>query len=137
MRGLFFTFLFCLISFEFSSGAFEEKPGSARGLSLAGATSSLSSESSHLLSNPASTGLLSKKEIQLSWSKLFGLDELSQGDLYLTLPLNKRCNRNIIMSCFSKVEMSYFEIATISYFKGGYYGRKGHDQDESRGDKKG
>ncbi len=90
MRRLALTFILCLMFFEFSSGAFEEKPGSARGLSLAGAASSLSSESSHLLSNPASIGLFSKKEIQLSWSKLFGLDELSQGDLYLTFPLNKR-----------------------------------------------
>jgi hypothetical protein len=102
MRRLIFTFLFCLISFDFSSGAFEEKPGSARGLSLAGATASLSSESSHLLSNPASIGLFSKKEIQLSWSKLFGLDELSQGDLYLTLPLNKRLTLGVGYNIFGK-----------------------------------
>jgi hypothetical protein len=40
------------------------------------------------------------------------------------------------MSGFSKVEMSYNEIAIISFFKGGYYGRKGHNKDESGGDKK-
>jgi hypothetical protein len=102
MRRSILTFLLLLMSFELASGAFEEKPGSARGLSLAGAISSLSSECSHLLSNPASTGLFSKKEIQLSWSKLYGLDELSQGDLYLTFPLNKRLTLGAGYNIFGK-----------------------------------
>ncbi|HVP35635.1 MAG TPA: hypothetical protein VMT04_01435 [Terriglobales bacterium] len=102
MKRLALVLLSCLVLFEFSSGAFEEKPSSARGLSLAGATSSLSSEASQLLSNPASTGLFSKREIQLGWSKLYGLDELSQGDLYLTFPLNKRLTLGAGYNIFGK-----------------------------------
>jgi hypothetical protein len=38
----------------------------------------------------------------------------------------------MIMSYLANLEMSYFEVAII-FFKGGYYGRKGRYQDESRG----
>lgn len=115
MRNTVLAFLLCLTFFEFSFGAFEERPGSARGLGLAGATSSLSSESSHLLSNPASTGLFSKKEIQVSWSKLFGLDELSQGDLYLTLPLNKRLTLGAGYNIFGKTDYYKENLLVIGF----------------------
>jgi len=41
------------------------------------------------------------------------------------------CNRNIIMSAFNKARMSYSEVAIMIFLKGGSYGRKGRDNDES------
>ncbi|MCJ7496736.1 MAG: hypothetical protein MUO78_01195 [candidate division Zixibacteria bacterium] len=99
-----FTFILVLsiIPLKLTFSAFEEKPCSARSLSLGGANNSLSSEASHLFSNPASLGLLTKREIQLSWSKLFGLEELSSGDFYLSFPLNKRLTLGTGYNIFGK-----------------------------------
>jgi len=102
VKSLIFILVLSIIPFKLSSGAFEEKPSSARSLSLGGANSSLSSESSHLFSNPASLGLLSKREIQLSWSQLYDLKELSSGDFYFSLPLNKRLTLGTGYNIFGK-----------------------------------
>jgi hypothetical protein len=102
LKSLTLILLLSLLPFEFSFGAFEEKPSSAKSLGLSGAISSLSSESSNLSSNPASLGFLSKREIQLSWSELFGLEELSSGDFYISFPLNKRLTFGAGYNIFGK-----------------------------------
>jgi hypothetical protein len=68
---------------------FENDGLSARYLSLGGGCVALSDEPSIVASNPAGLGFYSMKGIQLSWSQLFNLRELSAGDLYLACPLGK------------------------------------------------
>jgi len=102
MKAFTFILILSIIPLKLTFSAFEEKPGSARSLSLGGATTSLSSEASHLFSNPASLGYFSKKEIQLSWSELFGLEELSSGDFCFTIPLNKRLTLGTEYNIFGK-----------------------------------
>jgi hypothetical protein len=102
MKILIFIHVLILLLPGLLFSAFEEKPGSSRSFSLGGATTSLSSEASHLFSNPASLGFFSKKEIQLSWSQLFGLKELSSGDFCFTFPLNKRLTLGIGYNIFGK-----------------------------------
>jgi len=102
VKSLTFILVVSFIFLKLSFGAFEEKPSSAKSLSLGGANSSLSSESSHLFSNPASLGFLSKREIQLSWSQLYDLKELSSGDFYFSFPLNKRLTLGTGYNIFGK-----------------------------------
>jgi hypothetical protein len=113
MKTLIFILILILLPLELLFSAFEEKPGSARSLSLGGATTSLSSEASHLFSNPASLGIFSKKEIQLSWSELYGLEELSSGDFYLSFPLNKRLTLGTGYNIFGKNEYYQENLLTL------------------------
>lgn len=65
-----------------SSALFESEGLSARYLSLGGGCAALSDEPSAMASNPAGLGFYQKKGVQVSWSQLFGLKELSSSDLY-------------------------------------------------------
>lgn len=65
-----------------SLALFENEGLSARYLSLGGGCVALSDEPSAMTSNPAGLGFYQKKGVQLSWSQLFNMKELSSGDLY-------------------------------------------------------
>jgi hypothetical protein len=43
------------------------------------------------------------------------------------------CNTKMIMSYYTNLEMSYTRVVIIPMLGGGYYDRKGHSCDESRG----
>ena len=47
-----------------------------------------------VVSNPGALGFFSKKSIELSWSQLFNLKELSAGDFYFVFPLGKFFSTN-------------------------------------------
>ena len=65
-----------------SLALFENEGLSARYLSLGGGCTALSDEPCAMASNPAAMGFYQKKGVQLSWSQLFNMKELSSGDLY-------------------------------------------------------
>ncbi len=68
---------------------FENEGLSARYLSLGGGCAALSDEPSIVSSNPGGLGFYSKKGVELSWSRLFNLKELSSGDFYLVYPVGR------------------------------------------------
>ena len=68
---------------------FENEGLSARYLSLGGGCAALSDEPTLVASNPGGLGLYSKKGVELSWSQLFNLKELSATDLYFAYPLGR------------------------------------------------
>ena len=102
LRNLTSILLIILVYLNPAYGAFEEKPASARSLSLGDANTSLCTESSNLFTNPASLGFISKKELQLSWSQLYGLKELTSGDFYFSFPLNKQLTLGMGYNIFGK-----------------------------------
>lgn len=68
---------------------FENEGLSARYLSLGGGCVALSDEPSVVASNPGGLGFYAKKGVELSWSQLFNLKELSAYDFYFSYPLRR------------------------------------------------
>lgn len=81
------TIIILLLSFSESFALFEYDGLSARYLSLGGGGTALCDEPSMMVSNPGALGFFSKKSIELSWSQLYNMKELSAGDLYFIFPL--------------------------------------------------
>lgn len=77
---------FCLSS---AQSAFDNYGSSAKSLSLANACVALTDEPSILLINPGALGFLRDKGFQASLSRLYQLDELSERELYLTVPFRR------------------------------------------------
>jgi len=73
---------------------FENEGISSRYLSLGGGCAALSDEPSIVASNPGALGFYSKKGVEISWSQLFNLKELSSGDFYFVYPLGRIFSRS-------------------------------------------
>lgn len=78
-----------LVWYSESLALFENEGLSARYLGLGGGCAALSDEPCIVASNPGGLGFYSKKGVELSWSQLFNLKELSAGDFYIAYPLEK------------------------------------------------
>jgi len=106
---------------------FENEGLSARYLSLGGGCAALSDEPTVVASNPGGLGLYSKKGVELSWSQLFNLKELSAADLYITYPLERLLSVNSLtlglgLNIFGQSD--YYQENIIS-FAFGYQIKKG------------
>jgi hypothetical protein len=83
-------FAFILLSCPASAqSAFENLGSSAKSLGLANACAALTDEPSLLSINPGSLGFLPGKGFQASLSRLYELNELSEGELYLAVPFRR------------------------------------------------
>jgi len=76
------TLVIILLWCSESPALFETEGLGARCLSLGGGCTAVSDQPSVMASNPAGLGFYQKRGVQLSWSQLFNLRELSAGDLY-------------------------------------------------------
>jgi len=83
--------LFCFLILSFYSipalAAFDNCGSSAKSLSLGRASTALGDEASVILLNPAGLGFFNRIGFQVSLSRLFDLDELSEKEFYLVYPL--------------------------------------------------
>ncbi len=85
--SLFFLILFlCSAS---GQAAFDNCGSSAKALSLGNASVALTDEASAVLTNPGALGFLEHPGFQASLSRFFDLDELSERELYVVLPLRR------------------------------------------------
>jgi hypothetical protein len=87
-RFIFFTSIFLCLSGS-AQGAFDNLGSSARSLSLADASVALTDEPSLLSINPGSLGFLAGKGFQASLSRLYELNELSEGELHFAAPFRR------------------------------------------------
>jgi len=87
-RPIFFA-LMLLCCPAAAQGAFDNLGSSARSLGLANACVALTDEPSALSVNPGSLGFLPGKGFQASLCRLYELNELSEGELYLTAPFRR------------------------------------------------
>jgi len=87
-RLIFFTSIFLWISASAQS-AFDNGGSSARSLSLADASAALTDGPPAFSMNPGSLGFLSSKGFQASLSRLYELNELSEGELYFAVPFRR------------------------------------------------
>ena len=81
-------FYFLILSFYSipSLAAFDNCGGSAKALGLGHASTALGDEASVIFTNPAGLGFFKRTGFQVSLSRLFDLDELSEKELYLVYP---------------------------------------------------
>ena len=86
-RVIAFIWIFLLLS-PSAQAAFDNCGSSAKTLSLGNASIAMTDEPSALLTNPGALGFLQQKGFQASLSRLFDLDELSEKEFYVALPLN-------------------------------------------------
>jgi hypothetical protein len=70
-----------------AQAAFDNYGNSARSMSLGNASIAMTDEPASVLSNPGALGFLQHKGVQASLSRLYDLDELSEKEFYLALPL--------------------------------------------------
>jgi hypothetical protein len=83
------NFFYFLILFFYSIpalAAFDNCGSSAKALSLGHASTALGDEASVISSNPAGLGFFKRTGFQVSLSRLFDLDELSEKEFYLVYP---------------------------------------------------
>ena len=112
------TFIILLLSFSESFALFEYDGLSARYLSLGGGCTALCDEPSVTVSNPGGLGFFSKKSVELSWSQLFNLKELSAGDFYFVFPLGKIFSINSLTSSVGFNifgETDYYQESKVSF----------------------
>jgi hypothetical protein len=76
--------LFCPLRVQ---AAFDNYGNSARSISLGNASIAMTDEPASVLSNPGALGFLQRKGLQASLSRLYDLDELSEKEFYIALPL--------------------------------------------------
>lgn len=121
------TLLVLFILFSECFALFEYDGLSARFLSLGGGCNALCDEPSVLTSNPGGLGFFSKKSIELSWTQLYNMKELSAGDFYFVFPLGKILSINSLKSGLGFNvfgESDYYQESTIFFAFG--YGIKNH-----------
>lgn len=94
-----------------SLALFENEGLGARYLSLGGGCTALSDEPSTMAANPGGLGFYSRKGIELSWSRLFNLRELSSGDFYFVYPLKR----------FSSIKSLTFGLGLNVFGQSDYY----------------
>lgn len=112
------TFLILLLSFSKSFALFEYDGLSARYLSLGGGCTALCDQPSMIASNPGALGFFSKKSIELSWSQLYNLKELTAGDFYFVFPLGKFFSTNSLTSGVGLNifgEADYYQESKVSF----------------------
>jgi hypothetical protein len=83
-----FILIFLFIS-PSAQAAFDNYGSSAKTLSLGNASITITDEPSAVLMNPGALGFLQQKGFQVSLSRLFDLDELSEKELYLVFPFKR------------------------------------------------
>ena len=88
MKNFLFLFLF-LGLYNFSWASFEAQTGSAKTFSLGGCRTVLTGEPSLFVQNPALLGSFDKIGMQISYSQLFELSELSLSEASFVLPYKK------------------------------------------------
>jgi hypothetical protein len=101
---------------------FEYDGLSARFLSLGGGCNALGDDPSVVTSNPGGLGFFSKKSIELSWTQLYNMQELSAGDFYFVFPLGKILSINSLTSGWGFNvfgESDYYQESTV-FFAFGY-----------------
>lgn len=87
-RAIFFALI--LFSWRTSAqAAFDNLGSSARSLSLANASAALTDEPSAFTINPGSLGFLPGKGFQAGLSRLYEMNELSEGELYCAIPFRR------------------------------------------------
>jgi hypothetical protein len=84
-KNLFYFLIFFFYSIP-ALAAFDNCGSSAKALSLGHASTALGDEASAISSNPAGLGFFKRTGFQVSLSRLFDLDELSEKELYLVYP---------------------------------------------------
>lgn len=115
LKNLILSIIILSFLFNPSFALFEREKGSARIWSLGNGGVALSDEASVIGLNPSGLGFLNKKEIQASWSELFGLKELSSGDFYLVYPFRK-INLGLGYNIFGKKD--YYQENILSFALG-------------------
>ena len=71
-----------------------------------------------MVSNPGALGFFSKKSIELSWSQLYNMKELSAGDFYFVFPLGKFFSINSLTSGVGLNifgETDYYQESKVSF----------------------
>lgn len=95
-------------------GLFENNRLSARYLSLGEGCVALSDEASVISSNPSGLGFFEKKQIQASWSQLYGLKELSSGDFYFAYSFG-RFGLGLGFNIFGKSDYYQENITSVAF----------------------
>ena len=85
MKKLFYFLILSFYSIP-ALAAFDNCGGSAKALSLGHACGALGDEASVISTNPAGLGFFNRTGFQVSLSRLFDLDELSEKEFYLVYP---------------------------------------------------
>jgi hypothetical protein len=113
-----FTLLVIILLCSESCALFEYDGLSARYLSLGGGGTALYDEPSVMASNPGGLGFLFKKSVELSWSRLYNLKELSAGDFRFVFPLGKSLSINSLISGLGFNifgESDYYQESMVSF----------------------
>ncbi len=91
MKTTSFLLLILLLDFCSAQAAFENPGLSAKRLSLANSSVALTDEPSAFLANPGALGFFQHKGIQAGLARLYNLDELTQAEMAVAIPLGSLC----------------------------------------------
>jgi hypothetical protein len=89
MKAVVFFTSICLLLAASVEAAFDNLSSSAKSLSLANACVALTDEPSVLSINPGGLGFLGSKGFQAGLSRLYELNELSEGEFYFAAPFRR------------------------------------------------
>lgn len=81
--------LFLMMSFSFIEAAFEEKENSARVVGMGGAFTAISDDGCSISYNPAGLIQINSSQFNISYTNLFGLNELQYIIFNFTIPMKK------------------------------------------------